>query len=139
MMVSIQTFAQLVKEENLTHYKRNTIMVAGKMLASSELYFTHTEIKFFDNEKETMMFFSLNKNEFRDVGRILSGYNGKDRDIYSLHMNHGGSLYIRFEKKYGHTKSYVVVRLGNTDYLFPNLNRIQYKRLFKDKKGVKIK
>lgn len=122
---------QLTKEENLTSYRKNTVLIDKKLIASSELFALHKEITFYYEPMSIHLFFSLDNQEFKDIGNLVTTYIAKDRDMYSLSMRHGGSLYVSFEMVNDYLKIFIRVRLGNVDYDFPELNRLQYAKLFK--------
>ena len=123
-------FGQLTKEENLSSYKTNRVIVDGRLIASAEIFEFYKEIVFYENEIKAYLFFSLDNKEFEHLGNLMTNYSVTKRDIYSLHMKYGGGISIRFEEVNGYIKSIIVVRLQNKEYNFPELNRIQYSRLF---------
>lgn len=123
-------FAQLTKEENLSSFKTNEIITGGQLLASAEIFDFHNEIIFYAEDLGVFMFFSLDNKEFADLGELLTGYDVTKRDKYSLHMRAGGSLYIGFEEVNGYLKIKILARLGNEVFNFPDLNRVQFGRLF---------
>ena len=134
LLVSMSAFSQLTKEENLSSYRTNVVIVDKKLLASAEVFDFHNEIVFFESNLQAYLYFALSNQEFAALGELVTNYSVTKRDIYSLHMKHGGGLYIRFEEVNGYIKSVIVVRLKEGEYLFPELNRVQYTRLFESSK-----
>ena len=130
LLFSSSMFGQLTKEENFSSYRTNKVIVQNKLIASSEVYELHNEIIFLDEDMNAYLFFSLDNKEFEDLGNLLTTYSVTKRDMYSLNMKMGGSIYIRFEDKNNYLKIIIAVRLKNKEYNFPELNRIQYSRLF---------
>ena len=130
LLLALPAFGQLTKEENLSSYRTNKVIVDEKVLASAEVFDFHNEIVFYENNLNAYLFFTLNNQEFQDLGNLMTNYGVTKRDVYSLNMKYGGGIYIRFEEINGYIKSVIVVRLKNKEYNFPELNRIQYSRLF---------
>lgn len=130
LAITLSVSAQLTKEENLSSYRTNVVIVDGRLLANAEVFDFHNEIVFFENDLQAYLYFTLSNQEFAALGKLMTDYSVTNRDIYSLHMKHGGGLYIRFEEVNGYIKSVIIVRMEDGEYFFPELNRVQYTRLF---------
>lgn len=131
ILITFSSFAQLTKEENLSSYHTNEIIVNDNLIASSEIFEFRNEIIFYESDFKIYLFFSLDNQEFKDLESLLTNYNVTKRDKYSLHMKFGGSLYIHFEEINNYLKIHIKVLLENKEYHFPEMNRVQFSRLFR--------
>lgn len=113
LLISLSSFGQLTKIDT----------------KHAEIYKDSVEIIFL-SDLPAHLFFSLTPNEFIQLGDILNSYKSKDKDMYKMVLAFGGSISIRFEEKNAYISSIVSVTLGGQEYLFPTMNRVQYKRLF---------
>lgn len=130
LLISLSSFGQLTKIDTKQSEKVNAIYAKDReLIASAEIYKDSVEIIFL-SDLPAHLFFSLTPNEFIQLGDILNSYKSKDKDMYKMVLAFGGSISIRFEEKNAYISSIVSVTLGGQEYLFPTMNRVQYKRLF---------
>lgn len=129
LLISLSSFGQLTKIDTKQSEKVNAIYKERELIASAEIYKDSVEIIFL-SDLPAHLFFSLTPNEFIQLGDILNSYKSKDKDMYKMVLAFGGSISIRFEEKNAYISSIVSVTLGGQEYLFPTMNRVQYKRLF---------
>lgn len=129
LLISLSSFGQLTKIDTKQSEKVNAIYKDRELIASAEIYKDSVEIIFL-SDLPAHLFFSLTPNEFIQLGDILTSYKSKDKDMYKMVLAFGGSISIRFEEKNAYISSIVSVTLGGQEYLFPTMNRVQYKRLF---------
>lgn len=131
IVMTTLSFAQtLEKIDTNEPISINYVEEQGKLLAKSEVYKTNAEIQFRDKATGNTISIGLTMDQFRVLSDLLTSYDNRDRDFYSMDIK-SSKLFIRFIEKYGYVQPHIYLVSEGSTLRFPELNKLQFIRLFR--------
>ena len=109
--------------------RTNYVEVNGEFLASSEIREDSAELTF-RAKGGSVISIGMKISAFNQIGSVVLSYDNQDKDFYQMEVS-GSILQIRFIEKYGYVQPHISVLLPNGIAKFPELNKNQFKKLFK--------
>lgn len=124
-------FSQSLEKVNTYEpIQSNSIEVDGTFLAKADIYAEYAELHFLDSETQASISLALELEQFDQIALLTTGYNAKDKDLYRLELP-GSQFCIRFEGKDSQVQAHLFLMIGGSVVNFPDLNKVQLRRLFK--------